>query len=466
MTSDATTWFEDFPEELAQPHASELEALHARLAGQAPPTGRFARLWTLSTLGGRVAAACALGWLRARFLPADERARAQAETHFRAALHALGTMGYLRGAVAKSGQILASYPDVLPREVLALFASLHSEAPPMHFALLRERLVAELGAEPEQLFATFEEEPCAAASLGQVHRAVLDGTRVAVKLQYPGMAAAVRADLANARMLLTPLRLGSAWQNLMAQLEELCRGLVSETDYLREALWTERVRGYLAGLDEVVVPRVFPSRSSAHVLTTEWLRGRHLAAFLATQPAQETRDRLGATLWRTSFRLWSSHRLLNTDPGPGNFLFTDDGRLGLLDFGAVREFDAREWELMRAGIRAQREGGAAQVECIRQTSLAPDLAEDDEAFHQRKEACDWMWEPLRRAGVFDFGADDYLARGVHLFGQALRAGHTRQEPVFLWCTRQFYGVRALLWGLGARFDAHAIAEEEYRRAGL
>jgi predicted unusual protein kinase regulating ubiquinone biosynthesis (AarF/ABC1/UbiB family) len=466
MTSESTTWFEDLPEELAQPRANELENLHARLSGKAPPTGRFARLWTLSTLGGRVAAAYSLGWLRVRFLPADERARARAETHFRAALHALGTMGYLRGAVAKSGQILASYPDVLPREVLALFESLHAEAPPMHFALLRERVRSELGGEPEQLFSAFEEEPCAAASLGQVHRAVLDGTRVAVKIQYPGMAAAVRADLANARLLLTPLRLGREWENLMAQLEELCRGLSAETDYLREALWTERVRTLLADCDGVVVPRVFPARSSAHVLTSEWLQGRHMAAFLATKPAPETRDRLGAALWRTSFRLWSSHRLFNTDPNPGNFLFFDDGRLGLIDFGAVREFDAREWELMRAGVRAQREGGAAQAECIRQTSLAPGLDEDDEAFRQRSEACDWLWEPLRKPGVFDFGADDYLARGVRLFGQALRAGHTRQEPVFLWCTRQFYGVRALLWALGARFDAHAIADEEYRRAGL
>lgn len=465
MKSDATPWFEDLPEELAAPHASEFEDLHARLAGLAPPTGRFARLWSLSTLGGKVCAAYGLGWLRARFLPHDERERVRAETHFRAALHALGTMGYLRGAVAKSGQILASYPEVLPRQVLELFERLHCNAPPMHFALLRERVQAELGGPPEHLFEAFDTEPFAAASLGQVHRARLDGTDVAVKVQYPGMAAAVRADLANARLLLAPLRLGRDYENLIAQLEELCRGLVAETDYLREALWTERVRPLLAELD-VRVPRVFPARSSAHVLTTEFLSGRHLADFLATNPPQETRDRLGAALWRSSFRLWSSHRLVNADPGPGNYLFQADGGLGWLDFGALREFDAREWELMRLGVRAQREGGAAQIECIRRTALEPEADPEDELFRQRSATCDWLWEPLRHPGPFDFGADDYLARGVHHFGQALRSGQTRQEPVFLGCTRQFYGVRALLWALGARFDAHAITEEEYRRAGL
>src|SRR5262249_3834848 len=154
----------------------------------------------------------------------EERERVRAETHWRAALHALGTMGYLRGAAAKAGQVLACYPDVLPPQVVELFARLHFEAPPMHFALLAEMLHADLGGPPAELFAAFEPAAVAAASIGQVHRARLaDGSAVAVKIQYPGIARAVRADLENLRLLLFPLRLGRDWQNLMDQLAELCR---------------------------------------------------------------------------------------------------------------------------------------------------------------------------------------------------------------------------------------------------
>ena len=158
--------------------------------------------------------------------------------------------------------------------------------------------------------------------------------------------------------------------------------------------------------------------------------------------------------------------MFNTDPGPGNFLFLDDGRTGLLDFGSCREFDAREWELMRLGVRAAREGGTTQLECVRRSALLDELDPDSEQARLWSETCDWLWEPLRTDGAFDFGSDAYLTRGVRLVGESLRRGHTRQAPVFVWCLRQFYGARALLWALGARVEFRAIAEEEYAGAGL
>lgn len=464
-----TSWITSFPAELdaRDEHALALADLHERLAGRAPPSGRFVRMWALSTLPAKLFAAYSLGWVRARFGSVEERERARAEAHWQAALYALGTMGYLRGAVTKAGQVLASYPDVLPRQVVELFATLHSEAPPMHFALLRELVRGELGASPEELFAEFEPTAFAAASIGQVHRARLsDGTAVAVKIQYPGIARAIRADLANARLLLLPLRLGRDWENLMEQLTEISRGLEHETDYLREALWTERARAHLIELDDVVVPRVFAGRSSARVLSTELLRGAHLDEFLATKPAQELRDRHAAAITRAGFRLWSSQRMFNTDPGPGNFLFLADGRTDLLDFGSCREFDAQEWELMRLGLRASREGGEAQRESIRRSAQLERLDPDSPQARALHATCEWLWAPLRHQGPFDFGDDDYLAQGVRLFGESLRQGHTRQAPVFVYCLRQFFGVRALLWALGARIDFRAIAEEEYARAGL
>src|SRR4029079_9061406 len=137
-------------------------------AGRRPiPLGRFSRLWTLGTLQGKIAAAYTFWWLRGRWGGASERERRLNETHLKAAVQLLGTMSQLRGAVMKLGQILAHWPGVAPDEFADVLGRLHFQAPPMHFSLLREAVRSELGADPEELFAEFEPEAVAAASLGQ-----------------------------------------------------------------------------------------------------------------------------------------------------------------------------------------------------------------------------------------------------------------------------------------------------------
>ncbi|MHC4351035.1 MAG: ABC1 kinase family protein, partial [Planctomycetota bacterium] len=136
-----------------EPSADEqLRELLLDLAHKPVPTGRLTRLWTLGTLQAKIAAAYLAWWIRSSYGDADERDRSLNETHLKAAIRLLGTMGYMRGAVMKVGQILANYPDVVPEEFADILGRLHFEAPPMHFALLRELVRNELGREPDDLF--------------------------------------------------------------------------------------------------------------------------------------------------------------------------------------------------------------------------------------------------------------------------------------------------------------------------
>ena len=203
-------------ERTIDPTAGRLARLITRIADQRVPVNGFSRLWTLGSLQARVTAGYMAYWLRSRFVVADEKERLKQEAHLAAAVRLFGTMGYLRGAVMKVGQMLANLPEVVPEEFSEVLAALHFEAPPMHFAMVRELFLDEFGQEPEELFASFDRQAFAAASLGQVHRARLkSGEEVAVKIQYPGISGTIKSDLRSLRLLLQPLCLTSDWQNTL-----------------------------------------------------------------------------------------------------------------------------------------------------------------------------------------------------------------------------------------------------------
>jgi predicted unusual protein kinase regulating ubiquinone biosynthesis (AarF/ABC1/UbiB family) len=445
---------------------TELAELLAGLRNHAVPTGRLRRLGVLSSLPAKVAAAYLWNWMRSTLSDPDERAKRKSETHMRAALILLGKMGYLRGMATKLGQLLANYPDVLPEELTEFMERLHFQAPPMHFSLMAEFVYGELGADPEERFASFDREAFAAASLGQVHRARSHaGEELAVKVQYPGIARAIDADFSNLTAIGTPMRLSSDWDNLIAQwrdIHDVCR---RETDYLREAANLERAGRALADLSaDVAVPRPHRELSTERVLSMDYLPGVHLAEYLERRPAQEERDRFGALLLRVISRLYYSERTVYADPHPGNFLFMDDGRLGLIDLGCCRDMDDAEWNLTMALVDGmedeQKLRDAIQTACV----MTEAHKQDERRYALIRELCNWYWEPLRTDGPFDFAANDYMKRGIALFGECTRRGYTRSMTINNWTSRCFYGARSLLHSLGARVDFKRIHDEELERA--
>ena len=442
---------------------AQLRRLLAGMGSKPMPTGRLARAWSLGTLQAKIAAAYLAWWLRSGFKNAEKKQQGLDETHVAAAIQVLGRMGYLRGAVMKLGQVIAHWPHVVPNSFADVLSRLYMDAPPMHFALLREQVQRELRAAPEDVFDDFEVEAFAAASLGQVHRACRKGTahRVAVKIQYPNIARTIRADMGNLKAVGFPMRLSGDWENLCAQYEGIEQMLEQEVDYDQEAAIQSAARTTLAALHDVVVPRVWSEHSTRRVLTTDYLEGLHLDAFLARRPSQEQRDRHGAQIVRAMFRMWYSGRTVYADPHPGNFLFLPDGRLGLLDFGCCHRFDDAEFdyvmEIERASktsdegvlARALARGCAMHVESMGADRLA-----------LMREYCDWLWAPTRTKGVFDFGAPGQFEQGVRLYGQFIKRRWTRSQPVNVWLTKLFFGERAMLTHLGARVDYGRIMREE------
>jgi predicted unusual protein kinase regulating ubiquinone biosynthesis (AarF/ABC1/UbiB family) len=444
-----------------------LERFFWRLGQRRTPLSALQRLGTLGALQAQIFAAYAAWWLRSWFRTAGANQQALVETNLRIALHLFAGMSYLRGAVMKIGQTLANLPGVVPDEIVATLEHLHFQAPPMHFALLREHLRNELGGEIEKVFSEFDRHAFAAASLGQVHRARLQtGEEVAVKIQYPGIATTIRSDFRNLLALLVPLRISKDWENLEAQLDDLRRVLEAEADYEKEADFQRRARSWLGEDDQIVVPRVHEQCSTRRVLTMDLLGGAHLPAFLAGDPAQELRDHFGALIVRVYYRLFFAGRVNYADMHPGNFLFQGDGRLGLLDFGCVRPFSDREWELMRMAMRALDGSREERLRYLkRSVCLAEDAVMDPEHLALLERFGEWMWQPLHHRGPFDFGDGGFLSQGAEVFREMTRKRCTRGEPLCVLHARMFFGLCAMLYRLRARVDMRPIGEEEARAAG-
>ena len=277
-----------------------------------------------------------LGYVLQRALLGEAKSESKLKSaHTRAARKLRDEMQSLRGPAMKVGQLLSLQAGILPDEALSELASLQMEAPGMHPSLVRVQIKRSLGGEPEEIFKEFAPEPFAAASLGQVHRAVTrEGERVAVKVQYPGIRQAIESDFRLFRAVSKPAQ--ASGHIPKAAIDELEQQILAETDYRREADNIEFFGKQLAPLRFVKVPRLIRAYSSDKVLTMSLMRGRHLEDFLARRPAQKLRNQLGANLFELFFFQVLKVEALHADPHWGNYLFQDDASIGLIDFGCTK----------------------------------------------------------------------------------------------------------------------------------
>lgn len=448
---------------------SQFQELLETLCRRPVPTGRLRRLWSLSGLQTQVALAYGAYFIRAWFRSDDRKQQDLLETNLRSALKTFETMAYLRGAVMKIGQAVATFSELIPEQFAQLLGRLHFDAPPMHYSLLREHVQNELGKDPEDLFDWFETTAFAAASLGQVHRARLKtGASVAVKIQYPGIARTIRADVRNLIALLFPLRLANDWDSFRGQLEEVRRVLESETDYEQEAESLRKARTAFGEDDAIVVPRVHDDYCTKRILTMEYLDGASVPEFLAQEPGQPERDHFGGLIHRAATLLFSRRRMYYSDFHPGNFLRLQDGRLGLIDLGGVRYFNDQEWEYLRRANEAMFSGDRDVVLKYVQESL---MLSDQEMESKRdvvqlvQQWAHYYWEPPLAEGPFDFGDPNYLQRGMELWKRAAGARVLRQRPVNVFLHRGSFELIGLMYQLRARVDCGKHYRESTRIAG-
>jgi predicted unusual protein kinase regulating ubiquinone biosynthesis (AarF/ABC1/UbiB family) len=310
-----------------------------------PPRGRFARFRRLAGFFVSQGARRLTGEASSLFgLDAAERL--------------VSTLGDLRGMATKLGQVLSMEADLFPREVQQVLARLQNQAPAMSYATVMEVITRELGGPPEERFARFEHEAFAAASLGQVHRAWLaDGRAVAVKVQYPGVEEGLHADLSSLGLLVKAVSASHPLLDARGYFEEIRRELTLELDYAREAELCRDYARAAAAFSELAVPAVIPSHSSARVLTLELLLGETLKDFMARPTDNAERFRVSCLLVRAIQGPFLTAGRVHADPHPGNFLVMPDGRLGVLDFGAVKRpspgFVAAARAVLQAGIAGE-----------------------------------------------------------------------------------------------------------------
>jgi predicted unusual protein kinase regulating ubiquinone biosynthesis (AarF/ABC1/UbiB family) len=250
-------------------------------------------------------------------------------------------LGGLKGPIMKVAQLMATIPDVLPPEYAAELAKLQSEAPPMGWAFTRRRMMAELGADWQSKFKSFEHKPAAAASLGQVHRAVAhDGSDLACKLQYPDMQSAVEADLQQLGWLFAIHRRMDPAIDTTEIAKEIGERVREELDYKREAKHVALYRTMLAKTPEVRVPRVWPQLSTARLLTLDWLEGKKLLLFKGD--SLEARNRIAIAMFKAWWQPFSRFGVIHGDPHLGNYtVFSEDDTpagINLLDYGCIRIF--------------------------------------------------------------------------------------------------------------------------------
>jgi predicted unusual protein kinase regulating ubiquinone biosynthesis (AarF/ABC1/UbiB family) len=402
--------------------------------------------------------------------PFQSEARTEREllaTHVRNAIRLVQRSTELKGAFMKLTQMLSMRSDLLPPAALQVLSTVQSSVPPMSYAVIRSQLARELGAPPEDLFAHFDTEAFAAASLGQVHRAVLPtGEDVVVKIQYPGVDDTVEQDLKNVRALLQMLmRIGRDVMRqkidvaeITAELEERLR---EELDYVKEGANLRRFGQLFADDPEVVIPEPYPAFSSRRVLTMSALDGYPLQEILAPGVDQELKDWVAIKYFRVLWRQIFEFGLLHTDPHPGNYLITHHPRLCMLDLGSVRAFP----ETIRAAYvaladAALRGDAAAMSESFIRLGFLD--ADDDPTPMLR--ILHLVLEPLLEDRVHD--PRDYQAvdRAMEIAQISFEHRIFKAPGHRLFLTRALYGLESYVQQFGTVTNWHRVFAECVARA--
>ena len=436
----------------------------ARTASPIRRTSRGGRNLELARLGVGVGGTYASVRARQLFASAARRAELDDELALRSAEQVAERLGNMKGALMKVGQMASYLDDGLPEPVRQALAQLQAAAPPMSAELAADVIRRELGRPPEELFVEWDPTPIAAASIGQVHRAVLADPgsgrerAVAVKVQYPGVGDAIEADLRNTDLLGMLLRQGFGGLDPDEMVAEIKQRLSEELDYHREAANQARFADFFRGHPFIHVPDVVASHSGATVLTSDLVAGASWREVLTWD--QHQRDLAGEALFRFVFRSLYGFHAFNGDPHPGNYVFHGDGRVSFLDFGLVRYFDDHEMATFVGMVKAaayDRDPATFRAVVERAGLLrrgAPVTTEDTGAYFSH------FYEAVREDRPMTWTKEYASSIVRHTFDRTSPIAQYATVPrAFVFIQRINLGLYALLGDLGARGNYRRLAEE-------
>ncbi|MBI2964543.1 MAG: AarF/ABC1/UbiB kinase family protein [Deltaproteobacteria bacterium] len=360
----------------------------------------------------------------------------------------------------KMTQILSMRDDLFPAEAIDVLSVVQSSVPPMDHDLIRRRIEKELGAAPEKLFARFEPEAFAAASLGQVHRATLrSGEEVVVKIQYPGVERTVKSDLQNAKALIQALKLVA--RDVMRNrdmdyrgiYEELKSRMEEELDYQLEAANIELFQQLYADDPEIVIPRVVAERTTRRVITLGFIEGYKIRDVLAPGVDPSLKDWAVLKLYEITWQQLLCFGVVHVDPHPGNYLVTHHPKLGILDFGCVRVLppDLRDAyrDLNRALLEDDRR-------LMRDSLLRLDFLNPDDDPRPMREILRRLFAPLlvdRKVDPREYKSMEELSVAVQ---RGLQAGYWKAPPHRVFLDRVLLGIDGYLKLAGTVANWHRI----------
>ena len=430
------------------------------------PTSRVRRTATL----GRLAAGQAVrqaGTRAANVARTREDAQLALERrHLEAAEQIVTVLGTMKGAAMKLGQVLSFLdvglvPEEYREEFQAKLAALRDAAPKVSFKDMRAVIEEELDDDLSEIFASFEQEPIAAASIGQVYRATLhDGREVAVKVQYPGVASAVRADMQNLGLIMRVVKRLTPGLDVKAVTEEIRLRIDEELDYELEAQNQRSLARIFRGHPFIVVPDVVTRLSRERVLVSEYVNGTGFEE-LKHYP-QPDRDRLGEIVFRFFMGCLYRHHQFSGDPHPGNFLLLEDGRVAFLDFGLFKRMAAADVENELAAQRATAEGDARGVhELLGRLGFLPqpERVDPEALMAYVRDAVGWYTADAEVQLTPEYATRVMIESSDPRSSHFREMRHQDMRPEHLFGRRMEMLTLAVLGQLRARANWHRIARE-------
>jgi predicted unusual protein kinase regulating ubiquinone biosynthesis (AarF/ABC1/UbiB family) len=364
------------------------------------------------------------------------------------------SLSELKGSALKIAQMLSMDKNVLPKAYVSKFTQSQYNAPPLSGPLIIRTFTRSFGKSPDKIYDTFNLASTNAASIGQVHEATLNGKKLAVKIQYPGVADSISSDLKLVKPFAFRL-LGMSEKELNIYIREVEERLLEETDYKLEVRRSIEFSEACKNLDNVVFPTYYPELSSDKIITMDWVEGLHLKEFLSTKPSQALKNKIGQALW--DFYNFQQHELraVHADPHPGNFMITPDKKLAVIDFGCIKEipedFYHPFFALIQPGLM---EDKAATIDAFRKLEMIQpdDDAKQIEFYRKAYKQMISLFALPYTSETFDFSKPQFF-EDLYAWGEKITKMPEFKQPRgvkhFIYINRTNFGLYTILNELGA-----------------
>lgn len=380
------------------------------------------------------------------------------ELHKENANDIYNSLSELKGSALKVAQMLSMDKNLLPQAYQQKFAMAQYSAPPLSYPLVVKTFKASFGKGPEQIFDTFTHQAKNAASMGQVHQATLEGKKLAIKVQYPGVSDSVKSDLA----MIKPIALSMFKLNPLEYdtfIQEVEMRMLEETDYRLELRRSIELSEKTRHLDGIVFPQYYPELSSRRILAMDWIEGKPLGEIKGSDLPSGTALKLGQAMW--DFYHFQMHQLkaVHADPHPGNFIVTPDHKLGIIDFGCVKEipeeFHSMYFRLLDRDLLSDEKKRDAVFSYLR--FIYPDDSPEEKVFFTDvfSQLIALLAKPFQ-SDVFDF-ADERYFEAMYAYGEKLsnlkalrESKKPRGQRDAIYLNRTYFGLYNILHDLKAK----------------